>query len=195
MQTPKGHHSNHWSPPGYRAIDYNFSGAAIQTISYPEWSNHQIHVSLPFQKKGYCVGQYEMLCTSQVDDISCPSLIQCHNYTVEGHQICQAWFIPLVKSCWLSPVNSLFSLCLSIVLRTICSMLLPGTELRRTGLYFPFLFLFPPLFKNGGYVSPVPVRGIFIGLPHLLKYNHGLATTSTSSLGTPGCISSPESYW
>ena len=45
MQTLKAHHSNHWSLPGYRAIDYNFLGAATQTISYPEWSNHQIHVS------------------------------------------------------------------------------------------------------------------------------------------------------
>ncbi|GAB0210109.1 highly reducing polyketide synthase PKS6 [Grus japonensis] len=36
--------------------------------------------------------------------------------------------LPLVKPCWLSPITSLFSMCLSIVSRRVCSMILPGTE-------------------------------------------------------------------
>ncbi|GAB0203604.1 hypothetical protein GRJ2_002826000 [Grus japonensis] len=37
--------------------------------------------------------------------------------------------LPLVKPCWLSPVTSLFSKCLSIVSRRICSLILMGKEL------------------------------------------------------------------
>ena len=43
-------------------------------------------------------------------------------------------------------------------------MILPGTEVRLTGLYFPG-FSFFSLFKNGSYVSLFPVSGNFTGLP------------------------------
>ena len=42
--------------------------------------------------------------------------------------------LPLGKPCWLSLIISLFSMCLSIISRRICSMMLLGTEVRLTGL-------------------------------------------------------------
>jgi len=42
--------------------------------------------------------------------------------------------LPLVKPCWLSPVTSLLSMCLSMVSRRICFIILPGTEVTLTDL-------------------------------------------------------------
>ena len=43
----------------------------------------------------------------------------------------------LVKPWWFSSVTSLLSTCLSIASRRVCSMILPRTELRLTGQWFP----------------------------------------------------------
>ena len=42
--------------------------------------------------------------------------------------------LPLVKSCWLSQITSLYCMCLNIASRRMCSMIFPGTEVRLTGL-------------------------------------------------------------
>ena len=71
--------------------------------------------------------------------------------------------LPLGKPCWLSPITSLFSMCLhlSIVSRRICSMILLGTEVRLTSLQFLRSYCSPfikmgvmfPLFQSLG-ISP-----------------------------------------
>lgn len=53
--------------------------------------------------------------------------------------------LPLVKPCWLSPITFLFSMCLHIVFRRVCSMNLPSTEVRLTDLY---LYVRVHLWKN-----------------------------------------------
>ncbi|KAK4830028.1 hypothetical protein QYF61_008366 [Mycteria americana] len=42
--------------------------------------------------------------------------------------------LSLVKSCWLSQITSLSSMCLNIASRMICSMIFPGTEVWEEGL-------------------------------------------------------------
>lgn len=50
---------------------------------------------------------------------------------------------PLVRPCWLSPDISLFSICLSLYSRRICSMILQSSEVRLMGLYFSRYPTFP----------------------------------------------------
>ena len=61
--------------------------------------------------------------------------------------------LPLVKPCWLSPVTSLLSMCLSVISRRICSIILPGTEMRLTVLQFPRSSFFP--FLKMGVMLPL----------------------------------------
>ena len=126
-------------------------------------------------------------CFAQVQvDVSCSSFIhQRSNPVVEGHQICQAQF---ALSEAMLVVTSLFSMWRSMVSRRINSMILPGTVVRLTGLQFPASSFFPflkmrvmfPLFQSVG--TSLDYHDFSN------RMDSGLATSSTSSLGTRRCI-------
>ena len=51
-------------------------------------------MSLQFRDKDVMWDRVKCFTQAQVDDVGCSSLIhQCHNPTIEGHQICQARFV------------------------------------------------------------------------------------------------------
>ena len=110
-------------------------------------------MSLQFKDKDFMWDSVTCSAQVQVDDVCCCSLIhQCSNPIIEGHQICQAQFAltEAMLAVTSPPVISLFSMCLYIVSSRICSMILPGTEVRLTGPTSAFLS-----FLNTGLMSPV----------------------------------------
>lgn len=80
--------------------------------------------------------------------------------------------LPLVKPSWLSPIT-LFAMPLSIVSRVICSMILTGTEVRRTGLHpspgVPYFFL------KWGLYFPILVSENFTGLYNFPNWMDSIA--------------------
>lgn len=66
----------------------------------------------------------------------------------------------LMKLYWLSPITSLFSICLSRVFRIICSMILPIIDTETDWAVVPQIFLIS-IFKMEGCVSTFPVTGNF----------------------------------
>lgn len=97
--------------------------------------------------------------------------------------------LSLVKPSWLSPITSIFSTCLSIFSRSICSVILLCTQVRLIGLQLPGSS-FTPFLK-------MMVTFFFQSVDTSLDFHDfsnimdgGLATSSASSLRIFGCISS-----
>lgn len=123
--------SHHLSPPGHQVIGcISLSETSIQFLT------HQMFypsVSPQSRDKDVVWDSIKCFAQGQVDYVSHSSPIhKCCNpimrFTKLGRHN-----LSLVKLCWLSPIISLSSIRLSIVSRTICSTILPGTEVRLTG--------------------------------------------------------------
>lgn len=78
---------------------------------------------------------------------------------------------PLVKSFWLLPVTSLLARYLNITSSRICSVTLPGKEMKLTWSVVPWVFCFPFL-KNEGYILLFPIIREFTCLPRFFR-NYG----------------------
>lgn len=120
-----------WSPHGRWAMDRNSLNANIQPILYPSRGPSVKSASLSLTGKDVVQDSIKGFAQVQAT-ISCCSLIhQCCSPIIEGHQVCQAWFAP--GEARLAVTNHLFSMCLSIISRSICSTVLPGMLVRLTG--------------------------------------------------------------
>lgn len=103
----------HSSPLGHSDTDPTLS-AIFQAIPYLLRGSSVRSTSL--QVRGKDILWDSVICSAQIQvgDVNPTSLIQYYcNLVTEDHQICRHDF-PLVKACWLSPIN-LFALCLSII--------------------------------------------------------------------------------
>jgi len=90
-------------------------------------------MSFQFRDKDITRDSVECLAQVQVDDVSCPPFVHQHCNPIIDTKLVRH-DLPLVKPCWLCQITSLLFMCLSMVLRRICSIILLGTEVRLTGL-------------------------------------------------------------
>ena len=157
--------SCHRSPFGRWAIDHNSLSVAIQPIPYPASGPSIKFNFLLFGDQDVRWDDVKHFAQVQVDDVSCSFFIcWCCNSIIKGHQVCQAWLA--LGETTLVTTNCLIFIfdCLSRASRKICSMILPGTEVGLTGLWFLGSSFFS-LLENGGYISPFPVSENFTRLP------------------------------
>jgi len=111
-------------------------------------------MSFQFRDKDITRDSVKCLAQVQVDDVSCLPFVhqRCKPITKLDTKLVRH-DLPMLKPCWLSSVTSLLSKCLSMFLRRICSIILPGTEVRLTGLQFPGSSFFP--FLKMGVMFPL----------------------------------------
>ncbi|KAJ7406662.1 hypothetical protein BTVI_64973 [Pitangus sulphuratus] len=125
--------THHWSPLGHPTTGHNSLAATTQPILYPPSGPSIKSMSVQFSDKGVMRDSIKCLAQVQVASVALALSTNSITQTQKPTKFVRC-DLPLVKSCWLSQIFSLFPMCLRILSRRTCCKILLSTEVRLTGL-------------------------------------------------------------
>ncbi|XP_046765531.1 uncharacterized protein LOC124417648 [Gallus gallus] len=135
---PLGNTTRDRSPAGLNSIHHHPPGPALQPLPYPAESVPVQATDCRLLHENTVGDSVKGFAEVWVDYINSPSLThQTGHSIVEGLVRLVKQDLPFVNPCWLGLIPRLSRTCRVISLKTICSIIFPGTQVRLTGLQFP----------------------------------------------------------